>query len=496
VKNRVLMTEANTKDRIAFLAEKFDVFEVTEESMKEKKELLESQGFKLVDEISHSDDRVIYDDIWETVRNSHNVYALIFAKKKSEESHRELRKVCVSFETFISIIGADPTPNKSCVQWMLNVFTKLCLGTFTDKAAAIRLIREDLPQANQYISLFEANKRKNKFKELCKSSYIIKHIQNPTDINQYKSLSQLYDAIDPFIVREPSTLESLLLRYVQAGEAEIPVRDRKFTLYIPLTVNASVIFHEFASWCTAVPGQSNYANYTSQKTSLGTKSKLYIIINNLFFEGKSQELYQIHFESNQVKDRRNSQQNVIVYENVIAQSESLSNFFYEELLKFAKAYRNSSEQVIETNPYLQHLINFGFTESMFELMESETPTIRIMNKNVPRIPDLSRFKNLDQLTIIGANVLEVHESIGKLSELTMACLNNNRIKTLPASIGNLKNLIYLNLDNNPLEDIPEELKYLDISNGGSLYRISVKESDIGKDNLQKLRRLLPNALIS
>jgi Leucine-rich repeat (LRR) protein len=479
------MREANTKDRIAFLAEKFDVFETTTESMEEKFKQLEDQGFKPWDDIVYGDE----------------ILAMVFSKKKSEESSRELKKICVSLDTFSSIIAADPTPNKSCVQWMLNVFTRLCMGDLSDKAAAVRFIREDLPQASAYITLFEANKRKNKFKQLCKSSYIINNsknpIKDPTDINQYRSLSQLYDAIDPFIVREPGTLESLLLRYVQAGDAEIPVRDRKFTLYIPLTMDASTVFHEFASWCTAKPGYTNFTSYTNQKTPLGTKSKLYIIINNKFFEGKSQELYQIHFESNQIKDRRNTPQNVSVYENVIHQSESLSNFFYEELMTFAKAYRNSSgQQSIDTNPYLKHLVEFGFTESMFELMEAETPTIRIMKKSVPRLPNMNRFKQLDQLTITDAGLVEIDESIGKLSELTMLCLANNRIKSLPASIGNLKNLGYINLANNPLQDIPEEIKYLDISNGGSLFRITINESDIGKENFTRLRKLLPNILIS
>jgi hypothetical protein len=463
------MTETNNKDRIAFLAEKFDVFELTHESVKEKTQTLENQGYK--------QSEVIRFDGYQVGELYENVLALVFTKKKSEDSNRESKRVCVSMDAFVQIIAADPTANKSCVQWILNLFIKLVL---TDVAAALRLIKEDLPQANNYITLFEANKRKNKFKELCKSSYILKNVKNPTDINQYRSLSQLYDAIDPFIPREPGTLETLLLRFVNTGEAEIPVRDRKFTLYIPLTVHASTIFNPFASWCTAVPGYTNYTSYTNQRTPLGTNSKLYIIINNEFFEEKSQELYQIHFESNQIRDRRNVQQNI--YGNVISQSEGLSNFFYEELMKFAKAYRNSSGmQAIETNPYLKHLIEFGFTESMFELMEAETPTIRIMKKDVPRLPDMSRFKQLDQLTIIGAKLVDLHDSIGKLSELTMISLND---------------LCYLNIANNPIQEIPDEIKYLDINNGGSLFRLTVNESDIGKENYQKLRTLLPNVLIS
>jgi hypothetical protein len=47
----------------------------------------------------------------------------------------------------------------------------------------------------------------------------------------------------------------------------------------------------------------------------GKLSDIYIIINNDFFTGKSDEIYQIHFESGQIKDRLNS--NVSILNSVI-----------------------------------------------------------------------------------------------------------------------------------------------------------------------------------
>ena len=375
----------------------------------------------------------------------------------------------------------------------MNVFTRFIKsGEHADISAAIRFVSEDLPQANAYLMLFEGNKRKQKFIELCKSSYSLKHVTDPTNINQYKSLAQLFDAVDPFIERQPSAVERTLYKFVDAGQAVIPVKDRKFTLYIPKTTAASVVFDKFANWCTAREGNGMFNSYTqNHKKPNGKNSDIYIIINNKFFEGKSKEIYQIHFETNQLKDSRNGQ-NVSIFENVIAESEGISNFFYEELMTMAKHHSKG----LENNRYLDYLIQFGFAESLFELLDENTPSIRFMTREIPRLPDISKFKSLDQLIITNAKMVELHPSIGKLTNLEMLVLTENRIKELPKEIGALKNLQFLNLIGNPIKEIPAEITYLDKSNGGSLHRVGVREEDIGVENYRKLRELLPTTFLS
>jgi hypothetical protein len=67
-----------------------------------------------------------------------------------------------------------------------------------------------------------------------------------TDINQYKSLAQLFDAVDPFIEKDASAIERTMQRFVDIGQAVIPVKDRKFTLFIPKSTEANVVFDNFA----------------------------------------------------------------------------------------------------------------------------------------------------------------------------------------------------------------------------------------------------------
>jgi hypothetical protein len=474
------MEVTNIKDRLTFLAELFDVFECDEES----KDVLDGKMKSLVE-----------DGYYPTLITSSSNDVLGILSEKINDKQRKVKKVSVCSSVYADMISADPTDNKMYIQWMLNLFVRLIKDN-DDKLKgnyqmAIRLVMEDLPQANKYLTIFEDNKRKRKFKELCKGSYILKDVTDPTDINQYKSLSQLFDAVDPFIEKTPSVLEKTLLKFVEIGQAAIPVKDRKFTLFIPKTTEANVAFDNFANWCTARKGNGMFKNYTENyRKPNGDKSDIYIIVPNQFFEGKTSEVFQIHFETNQLKDRHNGQ-NVSIFENVLMESEGLANFFYEELIGMAKQHKKG----IENNHYLDFLIKFGFAESLFELIDNSTPTIRFMTREIPRLPDISKFINLDQLIICNAKMVELHSSIGKLKNLEMLVLTENKISSLPKEIGNLNKLTFLNLVGNPITEFPDEIKYLDKSNGGSLHRIAVKESDIGSKNYQKLKELLPTTLI-
>jgi len=466
------MKNKSVTDRLSFLAEQFDVFECSNtEETTEKIKILEENNFT------------------PTIITSLNGNVLaILSKKQNEKRLNPTKKVSVCSDVFASMIGADPTENKMYLQWMLNVFIRFIKDDKESSlASAIRFVVEDLPQANLYLQLFEDNKRKRKFIDLCNGSYSLKDVTDPTNINQYKSLAQLFDAVDPFIEKEPSAVERTLTKFVQSGQAEIPVKDRKFTLYIPKTTAASVVFANFANWCTAREGNGMFNSYTQNNLKPnGKHSDIYIIIDNKFFTGESKDIYQIHFETNQLKDYKNGQ-NVSIFESVLNESEGLSNFFYEELMEMAKGFKRG----IDNNTYLDYLIQFGFAESLFELMDENIPSIKFMTREIPRLPDMSRFKNVDQMIITNAKMVELHPSIGSLSNLEMLVLSGNKIKSLPKEIGMLSKLEFLNLDGNPIKDIPNEIKYLDVSNGGSLHRIGVNETDIGRDNYLKLKELLP-----
>lgn len=460
----------DTTERLKFLLTKFNVFDETFESSKTKKMVGDGYG---VSRISS---------------DSGDCLALVCHKEDNGKIKTEIN---ISKSVFDLMVESDPAPNKMYTQWMLTTFNRLLKDSkYVD---AVRFAVEDLPLASDYLIIFESNKRKQKFKDLCSGSFILRNMSDPTDINQYKSLSQLFDAVDPFIVKDSSGIEALLYRFVDSGQAQIGVRDRKFTVYIPLTRDASVVFDLFANWCTCKEGNGMFQHYTTNyKTPLGRKSKIYIIINNEFFNGviNDDTLFQIHFESNQIKNRKNTANNVSIYDS-LSHSENVLSFFHDELIELSKEFKN-----LNKNLYLDSLIKFGFSDSLFEILEETTPMIIFKDKEVPKMGDVTKFKNLQTFEMNNTKLTNIHPSVCTLKNLEIMVLRDNNISNIPSEIGNLKSLVFLNIIGNRIIDIPETIKYLDKSNGGNLHRLAVNKSDIGDSNYEKLKKLLPNTIIS
>jgi len=483
---------AKIENRLKFLAEKYNVF--LEEEIDEIVEKLIEDGHEVTKVNTSSATMVGVDEdityaILDSVVNKTSEY-------EGEEVVSFKKNVSVHEDIFASMIAADPTENKMYLQWMLTIFTRLIKAGKIDDA--IRFGAEDLPQANEYLELFEGNKRKRLFSELCESNYALKKIIDPTNINQYRSLSQLFDAVDPFIERDLSGFERNLKRFVDAGQALMPVKDRNFTLFIPLTRDANVLFNEAASWCTVRPGNGMFDSYTNKPTPLSNKSKIYIIIDNRFLNGEfdvdnipKDMMHQLHFESKQLRDRTNGP-NKNIYDSIISKSEALANFFYEELTPLAKAYKGS----LNDNFYVDYLIAFGFTNILFDMLDKDQPTIRFKKREIPRLPDLSRFRNVNMIFLAEIKLRELSPSMFTLPNLEVLAVPKNKITSIPREIGKSKKLVFINLVGNKITEIPDEIGQLDKEMGGSLYRISVRKDEIGENNYDKLRRLLPNVLLT
>jgi len=483
------MGKLDNTDRLTFLAEKFDVFET------EKVETSDEDTKGVI--ITEKKTVELKEDGWEVKEildaNARHWVIGILSTKLNKRGF-PIKRVSVHYDVFTAMVGADPTSNKICLQWMLNTFVRLLKGGEYDEAR--RFCSEDLPQANEYLTLFESNKRKKRFREMAK--YNLKGIKNITNINEYRSLSQLFDSVDPFIHRDPTEVESIINKYVDIGEGVISFKDRRYTVFIPLTTEANVIFDKFSSWCTAKSGNGMFNTITTDnRTPLGDKSTIYIVIDNKFFTGESSKIYSIHFETRQIMDRNNSR-SVDFYENVLCRSEGLLNYFGSELMELAKEYNYG----LDTNNYIDILIEFGFTEILFDFFDVETPIIRIdsetstRKRKVPKIPDVSRFKMVTHFIIMDTSLHDIHPSIGSLITLKNLVFSGNKITKLPKEIGKLKNLIFLNIWDNPIMDIPEDIKYLDPYEGGKLKRIAVNKKDIGDENYNKLKYLLPNVTFS
>jgi Leucine-rich repeat (LRR) protein len=410
-------------------------------------------------------------------------------RKDGSEKIKIKKSIHISNTLFQTMIDSDPSNKKVYTQWMLTVFNRL-LNDNSTHSDAIRFVEEDLPLASEYLFIFEQNKRKKLFKKI--NSYTLKNISDVTNINQYKSLSQLYDAVDPFIERDSSNLEKMINNFANLGEAEILVNDRNFLVIMPKTLAVNVLFDKFTSWCTSKPNNGMFKHYTQSKNYLkpdGSNSEIYIVIDKRFLKFNELEdnfLYQIHFESGQVKNRKQNNKSDF-YNDVLVKSEGVSNLIYEKLMELSALIGSSNN-----NLYLDYLIKFGWSDALFDLMQDYTPYIRVFGTRVKRLPDLTRFKNLLSLIITKSGLIELDSSIGNCKNLNEIILRDNKLTELPSEISNLKNLVFLNILGNKLTKIPDSIKYLDKTNGGKLHRMCVDKKDIGDENYNKLRQLLPS----
>ena len=103
------MGKIDVTDRLAFLAENFDVFDTKDvESIKVKCEEYIDSGWKTSVPCKG---------------NKGDVIGIL--TRKDNIRGFPIFKVSVSYDVFTSMVGADPTENKMCLQWMLNTFSKL-----------------------------------------------------------------------------------------------------------------------------------------------------------------------------------------------------------------------------------------------------------------------------------------------------------------------------------------------------------------------------------
>lgn len=462
--------QPNIENRLSYLADKFDVFDASE-GLDEIKENYVSSG---------------YEDIIEIVDPiTNNIIALISDKLKSEGHWRTVRRCSIELTVFSSMISADPTKNKAYLQWLLSVYSSLLK---TDKIDdAIRFACEDLPVAKQYLELFEQHKRKDKFTKLCSKNFNLSDISDHSNINQYKSLSKLYDAVDPFIEKDYSGLKGNIMRYVNINEAEIAYKSRHFMVYIPKTRNAMIIFDSFAGWCTAKPENGMFKHYKStNKKPNGMESTLYVVIPTSFFEGADSELYHLHFETNQFHNRSNRDVDPIT---LMSCDPDIINYFANEIRStmLSGALNNS----IKTT-YLAQASKFGINYLIFDVLDNEIDNIRLINKTLNALPDsIGKFKNLINLALVNNSIHTIDRNVGSLNNLKVLSLNKNPITLLPDEIGNLINLEYLSIRDTKIVDLPDSITKLDVSNGGSLKYISISDRNL----TDKINNKLPNCEI-
>ncbi len=177
-------------------------------------------------------------------------------------------------DIFDKIIKADPTT--ALKDSKMGVYCKWLLKLYSDK----NLKLEDLYKATNYISAFHQ----------------FKHKIHQKDINFYKSLPELFKAVEPFLEKEETKFENDEERKL-AGQFKEAYRNKDLRIITPLTLKASQYFGRDTEWCTT--NTDMFKKYTKKQTTDITPYNLYIMYpteNSLF--GIDDRL-QFHFQSRQ-----------------------------------------------------------------------------------------------------------------------------------------------------------------------------------------------------
>ena len=469
--------------RIEFLAKKFDVFDKEDLKNIAKKDFYLSDGSK-------------YEQLYDIKDNGDNILYSIYTFNQRllrNTGKKQPKNVRVADFVFIDIVRADPTEHKEYVQWMLTTFTRLIKESEFDRA--LRFVIEDLWLAKNYLEVFQLNRTKPKFKALCKQMFRgnkrFEHITDPSDIQQYRDLSELFDAVDPFIKKDVSKLERDMRILARLKHAKIPYEDRHVMIFNPLTIKASRLFANLTNWCTTSNRDTHKSYVKNYKTPSGKRSKLHVLIPKTYLisdeddPNKTNDIYQFHFETGQFMDRKDG--SISDLSSLIGKNDGLQEYFYNTLLELA----SESKLNKLNNKYVDALFKFEFSDVLFNIYPDETKKLRFTGYNIGHTSDLSRFKRLEMLYLVDCKVSRLDSSVASLKGLKMLILTNNKLKILPKSLGKLRNLEVLNIKGNYIEELPEELNQLDTSNGGSL-KVVVVDDELIED----AERLFPNVSIN
>ena len=451
----------------------------------------------------------------------------IVTSKKGKQS------IKVTEEVFEEIVDADPTSNKQFVQWMLGVFSRHLNDGDMDQA--VRFLSEDLPEANEYLEVFERVRKKKVFKTGAPNRPNAP--SNVTDINQYKDLSHLYSIVSPFIGAEEddddsgvSPIWKKMKKYIDLGHARLVYRDNGVLVYIPDTIESSCDpLGNIASWCTRRDGNSYYESYRKNNPKPdGTHSDLYVIMPKEIFDSSEEVTLdgveyplQFHFETGQLHDKPNSsiERQDGALNKVLSRYAGLKDFFKKELgalatadiekgsglmdskyLKYLNKFGGKAKEVVsdkvykkgiesirklaaeqsgalQNNRYLTWLMENTDGVTITDYLDKDMEVLDFSEMNLSQIPDVSSFKNATRISANNCGLTSLPPAKFLPNDIEILTMTGNQIPTVPlAGYQKLKKCFVMNFSKNPIREI--KVKILEKLINESLARFVLTDVDL------------------
>ena len=214
----------------------------------------------------------------------------------------------IPYDIFLTIIKSDPKSvvNDGKIE-RLGKFAKLLISLY--QKGGLQL--EDLNKAEEYLG------------------YVYKHTMS-IDLNKIKSLSDLYELVKQYIVRDTKSFDQVL-NVLPKDEYKVLHNGEKWYIFQPLTEKASCYLGINTEWCTTWGPQSlekKHQGRNSMFSNYANRGPLYIMINKQDPSYK----FQFSFESSQYMDKNDK-------------SIDTSSFFYDKDEIFNFFFPSFSQEV-------------------------------------------------------------------------------------------------------------------------------------------------------
>ncbi len=222
----------------------------------------------------------------------------LVAAAEKDSSLKKDQKTAEGISAFLADV--DPTPNKKALNFLAKQYS---LGAFKG---------EDKKKIRDSIELF--------FK-------VVPKLKNK-DIMSYKTLSDLYDAIEPFEDKLP--VSNREQKKLAKSDAEKIIDTPDFKVIVPKTEEAAKYYGVSTKWCTAAGEHCMFDNYNSE-------GPLYIIIAGT---GENARKFQLHYETDSFMDERDtplSKKDITYLSSFPQYKEFLNKLIDKHYDKFVKA---------------------------------------------------------------------------------------------------------------------------------------------------------------
>lgn len=234
-----------------------------------------------------------------------NVVESILLEATPQEIHNAYYSD-IPFDVFSKIASSDPGTIKSGDELKkIGKYTKLLLLMYKKG----NLNMEDLPKATEYLG------------------YVYNH-KISLDVNKIANLSDLYQIVKQFYVKDTKDLGSIL-QALDPKEYQQIFKGQNWTIFRPLTEKAACYLGVNTQWCTTWGPQSlnkDYKDRSNQFHGYNARDPLYIIVSNKDLNLK----YQFHFQSKSFMDREDKRINS---GNFLEENPEVRNFFFPSFTK-------------------------------------------------------------------------------------------------------------------------------------------------------------------